>query len=112
MASHTKISAEYARLQKAVDTVQPKIQQILLDCKNKPAGLMQPSVDDIVGMCIDADLAYRRNVFGRSCGIHPDNRAGTGVDPFNAQKLALKISLQGFSESKLDGLRTGWYGNG
>ena len=30
------------------------------------------------------------------------NRAATGVDPFNAQNLTLKISLQGYSESKLE----------
>ena len=39
---------------------------------------------------------------GRNAGIHPDNRANAGVDPFNAQNLAVKISLQGYSESKLE----------
>ena len=96
------VSVETARLQTAIETVKQKIQQILLDCKNKPAGLMQPSRDEIVGMCIDADLAYTRNIFGRNCGIHPGSRAGAGLDPLNVQSLALKISLQGFSESKLD----------
>ena len=83
------VSAESARLQKAIETVKPKIQQILLDCKDKVAGLIQPSVDEIRSMCIDHDLAYMRNIMGRNCGIHPENRAGTGVDPFNAQNLAL-----------------------
>ena len=103
MASHTKTTpAESARLQRALADVRPKIQQILKNCKYKPAGLIQPAVDDIKRMCIDADLAYTIPIFGRNCGIHPDNRAGTGVDPFNAHRLALKITNQGYSESKLE----------
>ena len=102
MASHTKTPAESARLQKAIADVRPKIQQILQKCKYKAAGLIQPAVDDIKHMCIDADLAYTIPIFGRNCGIHPENRAGTGVDPFNAHRLALKITNQGYSESKLE----------
>ena len=101
MASHTKTSAESARLQKAIADVLPKIQQILQKCKYKAAGLIQPAVDEIKHMCIDADLAYTRPIFGRNCGIHPGSRAGAGLCAFNVQNLALKISFQGFSESKL-----------
>ena len=63
---------------------------------------MQPAVDEIVALCIKSDLAYKKNILGRHCGIHPDNRAKTGVDPFNAQNLTLNISLQGHSDSKLE----------
>ena len=62
---------------------------------------MQPAVDQIVKLCVDADLALKKNIHGRNCGFHPSNRAGTGVDPFNAQDLALKISKQAYSETKL-----------
>ena len=62
---------------------------------------MQPAVDQIVKLCVDADLALKENIHGRNCGIHPSSRAGTGVDPFNAQDLALKISKQAYSETKL-----------
>ena len=44
------------------------------------------------------------NILGRNCGIHPENRARTGVDPFNAQNLAKKISRQGYSGCKLENL--------
>ena len=63
---------------------------------------MQPAVDQIVEMCLANNLATRRNIQLRNTGIHPENRAKTGVDPLNAQALALKISLQGYSEAKLE----------
>ena len=72
------------------------------ECKQKPAGIMQPSVDKIVNLAMESGLATRRIVLARHCGIHPDNRGGSGVDPFNAQNLVLKISKQGYSETKLE----------
>ena len=80
----------------------PKIYDIMKTCKDNVAGLMQPAVDEIVALCLSADLAYKKNILGRHCGIHPENRARTGVDPFNAQNLALRISCQGYSESRLE----------
>ena len=71
-------------------------------CKDKVVGLMHPAVDEIVALCLGSDLAYKKNILGRHCGIHPENRAKTGVDPLNAQNLARNISLQGYSESKLE----------
>ena len=71
----------------------PKIYDIMKTCKDKVAGLMQPAVDEIVALCLGSDLAYKKNILGRHCGIHPENRARTGVDPFNAQKL--KASREG-----------------
>ena len=62
---------------------------------------MQPAVDQIVKLCVDADLAVKKNIHGRNYGFHPSNRARTGVYPFNAQDLALKISKQAYSETKL-----------
>ena len=63
---------------------------------------MQPAVDKIVELCLENDAACKKYVLGRRCGIHPENRGRTGVDPINAQNLTLKISLQGFSETKLE----------
>ena len=82
--------------------VVPKIEGIIAECKEKAEGTMQPTVDQIVKLCLDADLAFKKNIHGRNCGIHPSSRAGTGVDPFNAQDLLLKISKQGYSERKLE----------
>ena len=62
---------------------------------------MQPAEDQIEKLCLDAGLAFKKNIHGRNCGFHPSNRAGTGVDLFNAQDLALKISKQAYSETKL-----------
>ena len=85
-----------------IKTWVPKINSIIESCRDKVAGVLQPAVDQIVTICIENDLAYKKNILGRHCGIHPDNRAKTGVDPFNAQNLTLNISLQGYSESKLE----------
>ena len=38
---------------------------------------MQPAVENIVALSMEADLAYRKNIIGRNCGIHPENRAKT-----------------------------------
>ena len=70
-------------------------------CKEKCTG-HQPSVDNIVELSLEAGLATKKNILACNCGIHPTNRAGTGVDPFNAQELLIKITLQGYSETKLE----------
>ena len=44
----------------------------------------------------------QENILPRHCGIHPESRARAGADPSKSQDLALKISLQGYSESKLE----------
>ena len=94
------ISAASAQLADAIKRVVPIIREIMDTCKQQVAGHMQPAVDKIVDL--EADAAYKKNVLGRHAGIHPENRARTGVDPFNAQNLALRISQQGYSESKLE----------
>ena len=85
-----------------VKTCVPKIYAIMETCKEKPAGHMQPAVDEIVKLCLEYDLAYKKHILGRHCGPHPENRAKTCIDPFNAQKLAKTMSLQGYSEFKLE----------
>ena len=95
-------SAESAQLDNNIKRIVPQIYEIMRTCKQQVAGLMQPAVDQIVDLCIKADLAFKKNILGRHCGIHPENRARTGADPFNAQNLTLKISLQGYSGSKLE----------
>ena len=97
----TAVSAATA-LESNLQTIVPKIRAIIVRCGDKQSGIMQPSVDKIVQMCLDADLAVKRNIMPRNTGIHPENRGKTGVDPFNAQKLTLKISMQGYSETKLE----------
>ena len=97
-APATAASALHSRIKSNV----PKIYGIMNSCQDKVAGLTQPAMDEIVALCISADLAYKKNILGRHCGIHPENRARTGVDPFNAQNLALRISCQGYSESRLE----------
>ena len=43
----------------------PTIYDIMKTCKDKVAGLMQPAVDEIVALCLDNDLAYKKNILGR-----------------------------------------------
>ena len=91
-----------AALKASLQNIVPQIEKIIEACKKKTAGIMQPSVDKIVKLCLDSGFAFKRNILGRNCGVHPENRARTGVDPFNAQNLCLKISKQGYSETKLE----------
>ena len=43
-------------------------------------------------------MAVKRKILPRNSGIHPKNRAGSGVDPFEVQNLMLEISKQGYPE--------------
>ena len=80
----------------------PRLRAIMQESKDACGGGMQPAVDKIVVICLEHDAACKKYILGRRCGIHPENRGRTGVDPLNAQNLTLKISLQGYSESKLE----------
>ena len=91
-----------AALKDKLDRLVPEIQRIICICDTKTGGVMQPSVDEIVKMCLDAGLATKRRMMPRNTGIHPENRGKTGVDPINAQALTLKITGQGYSETKLE----------
>ena len=86
-------------LKKQIKIFVPQIYTCMQTCKEKTQGHMQPAVDAIVVLCLENNLAYKKMVLVRHCGIRPENRAKTGVDPFNAQNLVHKISLHGFSES-------------
>jgi len=94
-------TAESAQFEKSIPAIVPEIEAIMLQCKDKPAGLMQPAVDKIVEMFLGGDLASKKKIQGRHCGIHPENRGQTGVDAFSAQRLALEISRQGNWEPML-----------
>ena len=74
-------------LEKPLELIVPQIQAVMDECKQKPEGIMQPSVDKLVKMATESGLATKRIIPARHCGIHPDNRGGSGVDPFNAQDL-------------------------
>ena len=108
-AGSAHASPEAARIQKAIETVKPKIQQILLKHNGEPArnglSLISPA-HEIKQMCIDAELAYTRNVFGRNCGVHPASREGDGLDHVHAQNLALFITFRKFPEEELEDLNT------
>ena len=100
---HASMAAPVASaLQSTISAIVPHIRAIIEACKEKTAGIMQPSVDEIVKMCLQSGLAVRRNVLARIIGIHPSNRACTGVDPVNAQNLTLTISKQGYPETRLE----------
>ena len=89
-------------LENSVKRVVAQIRSIIDVCGRKATGVMQPSVDQIVQMCLGDGVAEKRNIMPRHTGIHPENRGKTGVDPFNAQKLTLNITIQGYSETKLE----------
>ena len=54
-------------------------------------------MDKIVKLALESDLASRRTILARHCGIHPNSHG-----PFYAQHLVLKLSQQGYSETKLE----------
>ena len=91
-----------AALKEKLDRLVPEIQRIICICDTKTGGVMQPSVDKIVKMCLEAGLAVKRRIMPRNTGIHPENRGRTGVDPINAHDLTLKITGQGYSDTKLE----------
>ena len=95
-----RLPAGSATIGNGLMQVVPQILAIMRVCKEKGAETMW--MDHIVELCLDADLAVKKHIHCRNCGIHPSNRAGKGVDPFHAQKLLLKISRQGYSEMKLE----------
>ena len=84
---HAHLTAASAHLAAAsalanrIKSLVPKIYDIMQTCKDKVAGLMQPAVDAIVALCLKNDLAYKKNILGRHCGIHPENRAKNGCRP-------------------------------
>ena len=79
-----------------------KINDIIRECKASQVGCMQQALEEIIARCIEEGFAYKKNVQGYQCGIHPENRAKSGVDPVDAQNLALKISQDGYTEAKLE----------
>ena len=83
-----------------VEQVVPEIKALIEACKT--SGITQPSVDSIVKLCSMHGVAMKRRVMPWNCGIHPENRAHSGVDPVNVQNLCLAISKQGYSETKLE----------
>ena len=91
-----------SQLATKLNFVVPKIKDILEDCREKQAGCTQPAVEKITKLCLEHDLAYQKNIHPRECGIHPENRARSGVDPVNAQQLLNRITLQGYADSKLE----------
>ena len=85
-----------------VEQVVPEIKALVKACNQQTSGITQPSVDRIVTLCLDNGVAVKRHVMPWSCGIHPENRARSGVDPIIAQNLTLAISKQGYSETRLE----------
>ena len=103
MAMHSAESALFTQgIGESLAYLVPQIRHAITKCQEASNAHMQPTVDQIVEMCLANNLAVRRNIQLRNTGIHPENRAKTGVDQLNAQALALKISLQGYSEAKLE----------
>ena len=53
--------------------------------------------DQIVQVCLDTDLAYKMHILPWRCGIHPESP----VDYMHAHRVALEVSLSGYSEGQL-----------
>ena len=84
--SRASSAASAPALASAIMEIVPLIRACMQACKAACGGQMQAAVDNIVAL-------YH---MGRHCGIHPEN---CGIHPEN---LTLNISLQGYSESKLE----------
>ena len=102
----TAASALTCRIQAHV----PQIRDTIKSCKDKVAGSLQPAVDQIIDICMGVDLAYRKHLLARHCGIHPENRGKTGVDPVNAQDLTKQkfhVGVLRVQTRKANGFRKG-----
>ena len=64
--------------------------------------ISQPLLDKIVKLALGSGLAYKRTIVACHCGIYPKHRGGSGVDPYYAQNLVLKIFEPGYSETQID----------
>ena len=63
--------AAASALDNQIKTVVPQIYGIMRTCQENFAGLMQPAVDGIVALSLKMNVAYKKNILGRHCGIHP-----------------------------------------
>ena len=97
-----KIAPVGTALEKQLELIVPQILAIMETCEKMTAGFRRQSVDKIVMLALRSKLAYRRYILARHCGIHPKHRGGSGVDPYYAQNLVLKISQQGYSETEFE----------
>ena len=89
-------------LQKNLDEAVPIIKALMQKCESKPIGTTQPTVDEICIIALRHKVATKVKVRHYNAGIHRKNRGGSGVDPFNGQKLTRKITYSGFSFNKLE----------
>ena len=102
MAQQSAESARQTGMPQTRDDLK-KVVPIILDVMNahkENGGGHQSWIackDAIVELCLAADLAYKKHIPPWRCGIHPESR----VDPIHAHQLALKVSLQGYSERQL-----------
>ena len=61
-----RLPAESATVAEALREVVPKILAIMFACKEKIAGTIQPAVDDIVHLCMVANLASKKSIKGHN----------------------------------------------
>ena len=73
----------------------PIIKDIIATCKCHQN--WEECKDQIVELCLEADIAYKRQILPHMCGIHPTSP----VDAIQAHRLALKVSRSGYSERQL-----------
>ena len=78
----------------------PKINEIIRDCNTKQDGYIQ-ALEEIITLCIENGFVDKKNIKARKLGIHPESCATSTVTAVAAQNLALRISREGFSVSKL-----------
>ena len=79
----------------------PQILAMMETCKKMPC-IRRPLLDKIVKLALGSGLAYKRTIVACHCGIYPKHRGGSGVDPYYAQNLVLKIFEPGYSETQID----------
>ena len=67
-----------ADLMQAVATVGPLIKSLVDQSKQSTDGNEQTTLDAVIKMALESNLAYTQRVFFKNAAVHPDNRHKTG----------------------------------
>ena len=65
------------QIQKMINETGPLVKEKIKMAENKPEGVVQTVLEEVIDMSIKSNLAYYQSVFPRNTHVHPMNRQGT-----------------------------------
>ena len=104
--THAMAAPAASALPSTIHNIVPQIKEIIEPCTTKTAGIMQPSVDKIVKLCLDSGLAVKRNVLGAELWYPPGEPSSLGGGPIRCTEPGsydLETGLLGKEAGKPNG---------